>query len=100
MSIPHGPYDRRVRRAVIQTGYRAALCSAVGPNSPRRDRFALRRMIITRGIDDPTFEKMLEGALAQYLVERSKRSVLSGMQTLLGSRRYEAIRAKLLRGGA
>lgn len=97
MSIPHGPYDRRVRRAVIDAGYQAALCSAPGRNAPRQDRFAIRRMTITRAIDLSTFEKMISGDFRFYAKERTRRTVLFTMQKLLGSRRYEAIRAKLLR---
>lgn len=100
MSVPHGPYNRRVRNAAVAAGYTAVLSSASGINSPGEDRHCLRRMIITRALELRDFEKVITQNRAYYAKERLRRSVFLMAQNVLGETRYRAIRKALLRNRA
>lgn len=97
MSIPHGPYSRKVRSAIIKAGYQAAFCSSPGVNQPGTDPFSLRRMTITQGVDLPTFRRIVTLDSSFYVKEGLRRLGYRTLQRLVGSKRYEILRASLLR---
>ena len=97
MSIPHGPYSRRVRSAIINAGYQAAFCSSPGINQTGTDRFSLRRMTITQAVDLPTFRQIVTLDPCFYMKEGLRRFGYRTLQRLIGSKRYEIVRASLLR---
>lgn len=96
MSIPHGPYDRRVRTAIVNAGYKSVLCSSPGINRVGTDPFSLKRMTINRGIDLEAFRKIVTRHAPFYLREKLRRFTYLSVQRLLGSKRYGAIRSRLL----
>jgi peptidoglycan/xylan/chitin deacetylase (PgdA/CDA1 family) len=96
MSVPRGPYDRRVRTAAEKAGYQSVFCSVPGINRANTDPLSLRRMIVQQRTDLDTFERILTRDPSYYIGERIRRSAFLSLQRLLGARRYGAIRAKLL----
>ncbi|MEK9137986.1 MAG: polysaccharide deacetylase family protein, partial [Bacteroidota bacterium] len=85
MSIPHGPYDRRVRSAIVNAGYQASLCSSPGINRTGTDRFSLRRMTVHQRVDLLTFRKIVTRHAPFYLRERLRRFAYLSLQRLLES---------------
>jgi len=96
ISIPHGPYDRRVRKAIVDAGYTAAFCSTPGINRVGMDPLAIRRMTVTRSIGLDAFQNIVTCNPGFYAKETTRRFVYSAAQTLLGSRLYGYLRAKAL----
>jgi peptidoglycan/xylan/chitin deacetylase (PgdA/CDA1 family) len=60
-AYPYGVWDDRVRRAVRDAGYRAALTLDPGGNTPATDPWALRRTNVPAGIDDAAFDAWTAG---------------------------------------
>ena len=60
-SYPYGLYDRRVRDAVRDAGYSAAVTVDYGLNTRGADPWALRRIDIPSSISMPAFEAWLAG---------------------------------------
>ncbi len=58
-AYPFGYYSRAVRALVQQAGYTSACAVRYALSSPRDDRFALSRLIVTADTDLPSFEKLL-----------------------------------------
>jgi peptidoglycan/xylan/chitin deacetylase (PgdA/CDA1 family) len=60
-AYPHGAYDGRVRRAVIDAGYRSAAAVKNAVSHAADDPFAIARWTITRGTPASRVAEVLEG---------------------------------------
>ncbi|MFB6550078.1 polysaccharide deacetylase family protein [Streptomyces sp. NPDC056405] len=95
-AYPYGYSDRRVRRAVRETGYAQAL--AVGNGLARRAQgpYALRRVTVRRGTGADEFARLVEGrAIARTFVR--DRALTKGYAVLRGARR---VRGRMPGAGA
>ena len=93
VSIPSGAVDARVRRIAAECGYRFVFDSEVRVNRRGDSPAAIARVAVTRHTSLPTFRRYVEGRIAR---ERLRRAVLSAPKRLLGLRRYEKLRRRLL----
>ncbi|MFE5398226.1 polysaccharide deacetylase family protein [Streptomyces sp. NPDC056568] len=85
-AYPYGYSDRRVRRAVRETGYAQAL--AVGNGLARRAQgpYALRRVTVRRGTGPDEFARLVEGRAIARTFARD-RALTKGYAVLRGARR-------------
>jgi peptidoglycan/xylan/chitin deacetylase (PgdA/CDA1 family) len=60
-AYPHGAYDRRVRRAVITSGYRSAAAVKNAVSHASDDPFAIARWTVTAGTSASRIAEVLEG---------------------------------------
>jgi peptidoglycan/xylan/chitin deacetylase (PgdA/CDA1 family) len=60
-SYPHGAYDARVRRAVIEAGYRSAVAVKNALSHDRDDVFAIARWTVTWGTSTSRIGAVIEG---------------------------------------
>jgi peptidoglycan/xylan/chitin deacetylase (PgdA/CDA1 family) len=60
-AYPHGAYDRRVRGAVINAGYRSAVGVKNAVSHPADDPFAIARWTVTWGTPASRIAQVLEG---------------------------------------
>ncbi|WP_202437502.1 polysaccharide deacetylase family protein [Streptomyces sp. SID5910] len=88
-AYPYGYSDRRVRRAVRETGYAQAL--AVGNALARRRQgpYALRRVTVRRGTGPEEFARLVEGRAIGRTFARD-RVLTKGYAVLRGTRRARA----------
>jgi peptidoglycan/xylan/chitin deacetylase (PgdA/CDA1 family) len=61
-AYPFGQFDTIVKQSVAQHGYEAACTTLPGFNTPRVDRFELRRIVIRAGDDLREFQRKVQGA--------------------------------------
>jgi peptidoglycan/xylan/chitin deacetylase (PgdA/CDA1 family) len=61
-AYPHGSYDRRVRTAAIDAGYRSAAAVKNAVSHPGDDPMAIARWTVTGGTPAARIEQVLEGA--------------------------------------
>jgi peptidoglycan/xylan/chitin deacetylase (PgdA/CDA1 family) len=61
-AYPHGSYDRRVRKAVIDAGYRSAAAVKNAISHPGDDPMAIARWTVTGGTPAARIAEVLEGA--------------------------------------
>ncbi|MFH8977494.1 polysaccharide deacetylase family protein [Streptomyces sp. NPDC017890] len=95
-AYPYGYSDRRVRRAVRETGYAQAL--AVGNDLARRAQgpYALRRVTVRRCTGSDEFARLIEGRAIARTFARD-RALTKGYAVLRGARR---VRGRVLGSGA
>jgi peptidoglycan/xylan/chitin deacetylase (PgdA/CDA1 family) len=93
VSIPSGAIDQRVRRIAAECGYRFVCDSEVRVNRLGDSPSAIARVAVTRYTSLRTFQRYSEGRLTR---ERVRRAVLSAPKRVLGLRRYENLRRRLL----
>ena len=93
ISIPSGAVDLRVRRIAGESGYRFLFDSEVRINSRREASLSIGRVGVMRDTDLATFRRYADQKIGK---ERVRRAVLQAPKRLLGLRRYEAIRRRLL----
>ena len=96
-AVPSGAYDRRVRRLARAAGYEGVYCMKHGSNSRASDRFALRRLTVGKEFDLEDFRRLLTPAAACQL--RIVSALHNGLRITLGSRRLDALHARLNRLG-
>ncbi len=60
-SYPHGQYTAAVRRVVRQAGYSSACAVNQALSTPRDDRFALSRIVVTGGTTVEDLANLLAG---------------------------------------
>ncbi|MFE0803238.1 polysaccharide deacetylase family protein [Streptomyces sp. NPDC058812] len=87
-AYPYGYSDRRVRRAVRETGYAQAL--AVGNDLARRAQgpYALRRVTVRRSTGPDEFARLVEGRAIARTFARD-RALTKGYAVLRGTRRAQ-----------
>lgn len=93
LSIPSGAVDRRVRRIATECGYRFAFDSEVRVNRRGDEPIAIARVPIMHNTPTATFQRYVCQRVGP---ERMRRAVLSAPKRLLGLRRYEKLRRRLL----
>jgi peptidoglycan/xylan/chitin deacetylase (PgdA/CDA1 family) len=94
-SCPGGRWDERVMLVARQAGYRSVATSQIGINMSDTDRFALRRVAVTRGVTAFEFQAMCAGA--GLWSKGIKNRGLELAKRALGNRAYNRVRAVLLR---
>jgi peptidoglycan/xylan/chitin deacetylase (PgdA/CDA1 family) len=93
LSIPSGAVDRRVRRIATECGYRFIFDSDVRVNRRGDGRTSIARVPIMQGTPTAAFQRYVRQRVGP---ERMRRAVLSAPKRLLGLRRYENLRRRLL----
>jgi peptidoglycan/xylan/chitin deacetylase (PgdA/CDA1 family) len=93
LSIPSGAVDRRVRRIAAECGYRFVFDSDVRVNHRGQSPMAIGRVALMHDTDLPTFRQYVGQHVTR---ERVRRVVLQMPKRLLGLRRYERLRRRLL----
>jgi hypothetical protein len=97
-SCPGGRCDRRVMERVAAAGYSSLATSRIGVNGAGSSPIGLARVVITRFTDDAEFRRI---ALGQgFTGVRLRAAVLDLAKSLLGNRRYERVRDRMLGGPA
>ncbi|MET9776689.1 polysaccharide deacetylase family protein [Streptomyces sp. NPDC006367] len=85
-AYPYGYSDRRVRRAVRETGYAQALAVGNGLARRRQGPYALRRVTVRRSTGPGEFARLLEGRSVARTFARD-RALTKGYAVLRGTRR-------------
>lgn len=93
ISIPNGAVDARVRRIAQETGYRFVFDSEVRLNRTGSSPLEIGRVSIKDYTSIDTFRQYIRG---QFSRERIRRAVLQAPKRLLGLRRYDRLRRRLL----
>src|SRR4051794_1497353 len=93
LSIPSGAVDRRVRRIAAECGYRFVFDSEVRVNRRGDSPTAIARVALMRDTPPQAFARYVRQNVGP---ERVRRAGLSAAKRLLGLRRYEQIRRRLL----
>jgi len=93
LSIPSGAVDRRVRRVAGECGFRFLFDSEVRVNHRGGSPLAIGRVAVMAGTPVTAVRRY---ACGQGLPERLRRAVLSAPKRVLGLRRYEKLRRRLL----
>lgn len=97
LALPGGRGGERERREALRLGYRHLFNSVPGPNRRRRDGEYLQRLTVTRGLALEAFAAMVEWRGLQPRIARMRYHALALPKMLLGNRRYERLRTRLLR---
>ncbi|HEY7115531.1 MAG TPA: polysaccharide deacetylase family protein [Tepidisphaeraceae bacterium] len=93
ISIPSGAVDRRVRRIAAECGYRFLFDSEVRVNRRGDSPMAIARVALMNTTPLSTFRRYVTQRITR---ERVRRAVLQAPKRLLGLRRYERLRRRLL----
>jgi peptidoglycan/xylan/chitin deacetylase (PgdA/CDA1 family) len=93
LSIPSGAVDRRVRRIAQECGYRFIFDSEIRVNRPSGSPLKIGRIPLMRHTPLAAFRRYVQGRLTP---ERLRRAILQGPKCVLGLRRYETMRRRLL----
>ena len=93
VSIPNGAVDGRVRRIAAECGYGFVFDSRVRMNRRGGDRLAIGRVAIKEGTTLGQYRRFVCGQLGG---ERLRRTVLEAPKRILGLRRYDQLRRRLL----
>lgn len=93
LSIPSGAVDRRVRCIAQEAGYQFVFDSEVRVNRRGGSPFEIGRVAVMRDTPLPVFRRYVRQQLAR---ERLRRMVLGAPKRVLGLRRYERLRRRLL----
>lgn len=95
LSCPGGRWSAAVARLAAECGYDSVSTSRPIRNAPGADPFRLGRFAVTDGTDLVAFSHLLHGRLTPR--GRVKDQVTKLARALLGDRRYDAFRDRLLR---
>jgi peptidoglycan/xylan/chitin deacetylase (PgdA/CDA1 family) len=93
LAIPGGAYDRRVRLAARDAGYRAVFCMRKGSAGLSTDPLRLPRMVVSRDMSLGDFRSLLTPA--GWLQGRILSVAQESVSRLLGMRRTDAFRNRL-----
>jgi peptidoglycan/xylan/chitin deacetylase (PgdA/CDA1 family) len=93
LSIPSGAVDRRVRRIAQEAGYRFIFDSEVSINRRGGTPFAIGRVPVMRNTPLPAFRRYVRQQLRH---EQLRRMLLRAPKQVLGLKRYEKLRRRLL----
>jgi peptidoglycan/xylan/chitin deacetylase (PgdA/CDA1 family) len=94
LSVPSGAVDGRVRRIANESGYRLVFDSEVRVNRRGDDPLSIGRVAIMHDTPLPAVCRYARGQLGR---ERARRAVLQFPKRVLGLKRYERLRRRLLR---
>ncbi len=97
MSLPGGRADARVAAAVRRAGYMTLATSRPGRWGSDAQDHEIPRLTILTGIQQKTFRRIVEGHLSTYLKIMGRSVALDGAKYVLGDRRYDRLRAGVLR---
>lgn len=96
LALPGGRGGERERHAALALGYRYLLGSVPGPNLlPCAGRW-LQRLAITRELTPDAFAALVQWRGMRPRIAQARHQVLALPKRLLGNRRYERLRARLL----
>lgn len=94
-SCPGGRWTQKVVEKAKESGYRSLATSRASTNPPGADPFSLGRVVVMRGTDQPSFERLCHGqGLLGMRLQDSGRALT---KRLLGNAVYDRIRTRLLR---
>lgn len=102
LAYPRGRFDRRVRQAVVDAGYRTACCTLGGLNDARTDSFLIRRIQAGLHLDEPGLLKALRwgGSPANRLRRRLREWAVPVVAALQGRDPLDLMVQPLNRQGA
>lgn len=95
LAIPSGAYNRTIRRLARETGYAAVFGMGKGTVHPGSDPFALRRLVVGRGLGASGLARLLRPETAFHL--RLSSAVQETILRVAGPRGLDGLRAGLLR---
>ncbi|MGH8212210.1 MAG: polysaccharide deacetylase family protein [Rhodanobacteraceae bacterium] len=98
LALPGGRGGQRERAAALRLGYRRMLTSIPGINRGARTRDCRERIAVTRGMSLEEFSDLLQWRGLRPRLMRMRYHMLAWPKRLLGNRRYERLRARLLPG--
>jgi peptidoglycan/xylan/chitin deacetylase (PgdA/CDA1 family) len=96
LALPGGRGGERERRAALGLGYRYLLGSVPGPNRAPRAGMWLQRLAVTRELSPDAFASLVQWRGPGPRIARARHLALELPKRLLGNRRYERLRARLL----
>src|SRR5262249_52812016 len=96
LALPGGRGAERERRAARGLGYAHVLNSVPGANLHRRDEEYFERIAVTRGMDIAAFSTLVQWRGLGPRLQKARYELLAGAKRLLGNRRYERLRARML----
>lgn len=99
VASPTGYDHPRFGPLAREAGYRAALQGVIGRNTPKTDRYALKRFVLKRSHGFETFCCLVDPRSKVHVPMRIKQAARNAVRLLLGVRGYEAIRRRLLADG-
>ncbi|HEY3519743.1 MAG TPA: polysaccharide deacetylase family protein [Rhodanobacteraceae bacterium] len=98
LALPGGRGGERERAAALRAGYRRVLTSIPGINVGALARDCRERIAVTRGMPLEEFSSLLQWHGLQPRLMRMRYHVLAWPKRVLGNRRYERLRARILPG--
>lgn len=96
LALPGGRGGERERRAALELGYRYLLGSVPGPNLAPRPGLWLQRLAVTRELGPEAFASLVQWRGLGPRIAQARHLALALPKRLLGNRRYERLRARLL----
>ncbi len=97
LALPGGRGGERERRLARELGYRHVLNSAPGVNRSRRDGEYLERVAVTRGMSLDEFAALVTWRGVAPRWQRMRFRLLRLPKRVLGNKRYERWRSRVLR---
>ena len=98
LALPGGRGGKRERSMALRCGYRRVLTSVPGDNRGALAEDCQERIAITRDMSLDEFANLVEWRGLQPRLARLRYRMLGWPKRLLGNRRYERLRARLLPG--
>jgi peptidoglycan/xylan/chitin deacetylase (PgdA/CDA1 family) len=96
LALPGGRGGERELEMALQIGYVDVLNSEPGVNRQRTPGAYLQRLAVTRTLDLRGFAALVQWRGAGPRLQRARYDALRRVKRLLGNRRYETLRARLL----
>jgi peptidoglycan/xylan/chitin deacetylase (PgdA/CDA1 family) len=96
LALPGGRGGERERIAALDAGYRYLLNSEPGPNRSRAPGRYLQRLSVQRGMQLDDFATLVTWRGLRPRIARLRYHALALPKVLLGNRRYEQLRARVL----
>jgi peptidoglycan/xylan/chitin deacetylase (PgdA/CDA1 family) len=96
LALPGGRGGKREREAALALGYRCLLGSVPGPNHAPCTGQWLQRLAVTRALPLEAFAALVQWRGLRPRVALARHLALSVPKRMLGNRRYERLRARLL----
>jgi peptidoglycan/xylan/chitin deacetylase (PgdA/CDA1 family) len=96
LALPGGRGAERERATALKLGYRRVLNSVPGANRQRGADDYFERIAVTREMPIEKFGALVEWRGAGPRLMKARYELLAGAKRLLGNRRYERLRARML----
>ena len=96
VSVPEGSWNKTVKKAAKEAGYKFMFTSDAGYNSFRKAEFLLKRFVIRGDYTMAEFKKIIEGDRCFLLHAKIKQFVSNAARSFLGVEKYKRLKNSLI----